>query len=245
MAWREDVLLGVTRIRQLFLGEANGGMGTDIEKNFTTEYLHGIHSIQFDMIHEHPTAEGKIQWNAEDGTLEYGLPGGTVNLQVGQEHVVRCRNQTGVEITDGSIVYVSGESGNKPLISLADADPISAIPEAVVLGMTTEAIGHNDNGYVTLMGLVRGVDTDGIASGTMLWLSETTPGAYRATPPTAPNRKLAIGQVITSGTSGSIYVRVTVVPLMMALSDVLAGTPNDGDILVWVAANSRFELQQP
>jgi hypothetical protein len=36
-----------------------------------------------------------------------------------------------------------------------------------------------------------------------------------------------------------------VIPPVMLLSDVLLGTPNDGDILVWVDANKRFELKQP
>jgi len=203
------------------------------------EYFTNVHSIQFNLEHEHTTEEGKLQWNADDGTLEYGLPGGTVNLQIGQEHVVRCNNSTNDEILDGKIVYVSGESGNKPTIALADADPTDPQPEAVVLGMTTETIAKNKNGYVTLMGLVRDINTNGIDPGTMVWLS-TVPGEFLAAPPTAPNRHIAKGVG-----NGSIYVRVNVVPPLVLLSDVLLGVPNDGDILVWVASNSRFELQQP
>jgi hypothetical protein len=80
----------------------------------------------------------------------------------------------------------------------------------------------------------------------MVWLSETTPGGFRSTPPTAPNRHIAVGQVITEGVgNGSIYIRVLVIPPLILLADVLTSAPNDGDILVWVAANGRFELQQP
>jgi hypothetical protein len=244
MGWREDIKFGIMRASKIFLGDAGGQMGTDIEEAFSTKYLLGIHSLQFDMLHEHTTAEGKLQWNADDGTLEYGLPGGEVNLQVGQEHVVRCRNDTDADIPNGKVVYASGESGNKPTIALADADPISPQPEAVVFGMTTEDIAKNSSGYVTLMGLVRDVDTDGIDPGTMLWL-DTTPGGYIPAPPDSPNRKIAIGLVVTEGSSnGSIYIRVNVVPPLQLLPDVF-GTPEDGDILVWSAANNRFELQQP
>jgi hypothetical protein len=205
----------------------------------------GLNYAQFNVNYTDGQAEGRVQWNAEDGTLEYGLPGGTVNLQIGQEHVVRCRNE-GDPIANGKIVYVAGESGNRPLISLADADTTNSQPESVVLGMTTETIGNNSTGYVTLMGLVRDVDTDGVSPGTMVWLSETTPGAFRSTPPTAPNRHIAVGQVITEGVeNGSIYIRVLVIPPLILLADVLTSAPNDGDILVWVAANGRFELQQP
>jgi hypothetical protein len=205
----------------------------------------GLNYAQFNVNYTDGQAEGRVQWNAEDGTLEYGLPGGTVNLQVGQEHVIRCRNETGDPISDGSPVYVSGESGNRPLISLADADTTNRIPEAVVLGITTETIGNNENGFVTLMGLVRDIDTDGISPGTVVWLSET-PGEYTSTKPTAPNSAVAIGTVIVEGVgNGSIYVRVSVVPPLVGLRDVLSAAPNDGDILAWVAANGRFELKQP
>jgi len=205
----------------------------------------GINYAQFNVAYTDGQAEGRVQWNSDDGTLEYGLPGGTVNLQLGQEHVVRCRNETGNPITNGRTVYVSGESGNKPLIGLADADVTNRIPEAVLLGLTTETIGDNSSGYVTLMGLVRDVNTDGINPGTVVWLS-TTPGEYTSTKPTAPNSAVAVGTVITEGVgNGSIYVRVNVVPPLIGLRDVLSAAPNDGDILVWVASNSRFELQQP
>jgi hypothetical protein len=207
----------------------------------------GIDYAQFNLTYADGQQEGRVQWNAEDGTLEYGLPGGTVNLQIGQEHVVRCRNESGDPIADGKVVYVAGEVGNRPSIGLADADTTNPQPEAVVLGMTTEVIGNNSTGYVTLMGLVRDINTDGISPGSMVWLSADTPGEFQdSPPPAAPNRHIAVGQVITEGASnGSVYVRVMVIPPVMLLSDVLLGTPNDGDILVWVDANKRFELKQP
>jgi hypothetical protein len=205
-------------------------------KSVSTDY------VQFDVNYSDTQAEGRLQWNAEDGTLEYGLPGGTVNLQVGQEHVVRVRNETGLLIANGTPVYIIGASGNKPLIALADADSTNSIPEAVVLGVTTEAIDDDANGFVTLMGLVRDVDTDGIDVGKMLWLS-TTPGEYTDTKPTAPNRGVPIGQVIAAhSTEGVIYVRINVIPPMIGLSDVLSAAPNDNEVLKWVDGNSRFEL---
>lgn len=57
--------------------------------------------IDFDVTYADGVAEGRLQWNIEDGTLEVGLPGGTVNLQIGQEMMIRCRNTTGVTITNG------------------------------------------------------------------------------------------------------------------------------------------------
>ena len=38
---------------------------------------------------------GRVKWNEVDGTIEVGLKGGNVTLQVGQESVVRALNKTG------------------------------------------------------------------------------------------------------------------------------------------------------
>ena len=74
--------------------------------------------IDFDLLYTDGNYEGRLQWNNEDGTLEYGLAGGNVNLQIGQEIVVRVTNKTGTDIPDGSAVYVSGAQGQRPTIVL-------------------------------------------------------------------------------------------------------------------------------
>lgn len=214
-----------------------GGGGVTIEDDIS------VRSIQFDLGFSDGVAEGRVQWNSDDGTLEYGLPGGNVTLQVGQEHVLRCRNESGGQIDNGEVVYVSGASGNKPLLGLADADTTNMIPEAVVFGVATEDIGHLANGYVTLLGLVRDVNTLGMTPGTMLWLSEITPGAFTETKPTAPNRSIAVGMVVAaSATEGVIFVRPLVLNPIMAAGDVLTADPDDNNMLQWNEANSRFEL---
>lgn len=149
--------------------------------------------IQFDTEYSDGVAEGKLQWNIDDGTLEFGLPGGQVNLQIGQEQVIRCRNTTGSQISNGAVVYIVGSSGNRPLIALADA---SLLATAHVLGMATENIAHNDNGYVNVSGLVRDVDTSGMTEGDELWLG-TTPGGFTNIRPVPPAQLVAIGTAVT------------------------------------------------
>ena len=55
--------------------------------------------------YEDGVKEARLQWTDEDGTLEYGLPGGTVVLQVGQEQVVKAVNKTGITIPNGTPIY--------------------------------------------------------------------------------------------------------------------------------------------
>jgi hypothetical protein len=195
--------------------------------------------IDFTLAGGFGNGEGRLTWNAEDGTLDLGMPGGTVNLQIGQEHLLRVRNQSGSSIPNGSIVYQTGASGNRPLVDLADA---SSQATARVLGVATEQIANNDNGYITLQGLVRGLNTDGIAAGTPLWLSDSVAGTWTTTRPTAPNISVAVGVVINPHiSSGVIYVGPVHLQNLAYLSDVLFASPSDGDYLAWVAANSRFE----
>lgn len=52
----------------------------------------GVDWIQFDTTYVDGFVEGRLQWNSDDGTLEVGMPGGNVNLQIGQETLVRVRN---------------------------------------------------------------------------------------------------------------------------------------------------------
>jgi hypothetical protein len=47
-----------------------------------------------------------------------------MNLQIGQETVIRVVNNTASTITNGSVVYLTGASGVFPTVALAKADAI-------------------------------------------------------------------------------------------------------------------------
>ena len=197
--------------------------------------------IQLDTTFANSTVEGRLQWNTEDGTMEYGLPGGNVVLQVGQEHLIRATNKTGADIGDGKVVYISGALGNRPLITLAKAD---APASSVQLGMTTESIDDNEIGYININGLVRNINTDAITAGAVGFLSETTAGELRSTPPAAPNFTAVVGVCVVKGVENGIFlIRTLTSPRLVSLSDVNHTAPGDGQIPKWIAANSRFEFK--
>jgi len=95
---------------------------------------------QLDITNSTSPVEGEINWDSDCGTAQIGLPGGNVTLQVGQEQLVRAKNDSGVIINNGECVYISGAAGVNPLIKLADADNFQ---ESFVLGVATEDIGIN------------------------------------------------------------------------------------------------------
>lgn len=197
-----------------------------------------IAHIDFDLDASPTIQEGRMGWNPNDGTMDIGMPGGNVNLQVGQELLVRVKNESGAQINNGQLVYISGASGNNVLVSLADADNFL---ESFVLGMATEDIASNQFGFVTTQGIVRDVDTSGYSAGDVIWLSQTA-GEFTSTRPTAPAFSVFVGYVINSNVNeGNVIIRPTLVPRLRGLSDVYSPTtPNDQDNLKWDATNSRW-----
>lgn len=200
--------------------------------------------IQFGLTSSETVNEGLLYWNSDDGTLNLGMPGGNVNLQIGQEQLIRVSNKTGGDLTNGQIVYCSGSQGNRPTIALAKADVHAT---GTVLGMLTEDIANNNNGYITTVGYVRGIDTTGGAEeweeGDALWLSATTAGAATNVRPEAPNLVVKVGFVTNvHATEGSILLTPEISLGIEDLHDV-NGTAFDtsGQILVWDNDNGYWD----
>ena len=179
-----------------------------------------------------PTIQvGRMAWNQNDGTVDLGMKGGNVTLQIGQELVQRVYNKTGSTLTDGQVVVVDGSQGQRLTVTLAQAN--SDLNSATILGVVTEPIANNSEGFVTVYGLVRNVNTHGIDDGTILWLSPTIPGAYTATKPVGPNHLVMVGYVVKgkSTGAGSIYVHVQNGYELNELHDVLITNPQTNDLI--------------
>jgi hypothetical protein len=183
-------------------------------------------------------AAGRMTWNDNDGTLDLGLKGGNVTLQIGQEMMQRVTNSTGAAIVNGTVVYVSGAVGNR--LTIAKADPTTDATTNATIGVLTEDLANNGQGYATTVGLVRGIDTSAWAEGATLYL--TGIGAMTTTAPTAPTNVVHLGYVVRShATNGSIYVRVSVKPHFNGLSDVGITTPSDGDYVAYDLPTSSWK----
>jgi hypothetical protein len=187
--------------------------------------------IQFDTTAVIPSAVGQLAWNNADGTLDLGLKGGNVTLQIGQEIVLLARNDTGALLSNGQIVYVTGATGNRATIALADASASGTAHTTI--GMLTEDVPNGQQGFVTVIGLVRDLDTSAFAEGTRVWLS-TTPGGLTSAPPVGPNSKVSVGYVVRShATVGSFFVKVEIGIAVEEIDDiVLTGLANN-DLLMY------------
>lgn len=174
----------------------------------------GVDYIDFDTTASNAGAVGRLKWNDNDGTLDLGLKGGNVTLQIGQEEVARVVNKTGIDLLEANYqaVRISGAQGNRIKVALAkgDGDPNSLD----TIGLVTETILNNQEGFVTTYGLVRGIDTRGNLQGEtwnegdQLYLSPTTFGGLTNIPPTAPSHSVRLGYVMQKAPNGSIFVKV-------------------------------------
>jgi len=163
---------------------------------------------------------GQLTWNDQDGTLDLGLKGGNVTLQIGQETVARVVNKTGANLLESQYRVVrirstaeGGAQGQRLAIVLAQAnnDPNSVD----TIGLVTENITLNQEGFVTTSGLVRGINTTGSLQGEtwldgdVLYLSPTTPGVLTKVKPQAPNHTVVVGFVVYAHSNqGKIFVKV-------------------------------------
>lgn len=115
-----------------------------------------------------------------------------------------ARNESGGTLTKGTVVYISGISGNTPTVDKADADDASKMP---AFGIVAADANNNSNVNVYTFGTLSGVDTSAFSAGDTLYVS-TTAGELTSTPPAGSSSLLQnIGRVIRSDASaGSIKV---------------------------------------
>lgn len=231
------------------------------EGNISTNTLNvgGITSdyFQLDTTAAPTQAPGMFSWNDQEGTADLRLKGNNVTLQLGQETVVRVVNKTGSNLleSDYKVVRVriaseGGSQGQRLAVVLAqgDNDPDSV----TTLGLVTENIAVNQEGFITVFGNVNKINTTGSlqsetwVDGDVLYLSPTTPGALTTVKPTAPDHTVVIGYVIYAhANNGKIFVKVDNGYELNELHNVYAPSPSDGDLIQWDATNAYWKNVSP
>jgi len=150
-------------------------------------------------------ATGTIFWDSGDG-LPAAVLNSNVTIGLGQEQVALVKNATGSSIAKGKVVYINGAQGQRPTITLSDADAEST--SSKTFGVTSETIADGAEGFVTTFGVLRGVNTDGLTEGAALWLSSTA-GGYTTTIPAEPAHSVFIGYVVKAhASSGEIFINI-------------------------------------
>ena len=219
-----------------------GVAGSTMDGNLT------LPTLQFNLTSESIVEEGQLAWNETDGTLDLGLDGGEIQMQLGQEMFVKVRANE--DIANGQVVYLSGRTGAYPDVRLEKADaPLTCR----VVGVCTKDITANDFGYITTFGYVRKIKTNytgsGIwgttwAEGDLLYVSKDVAGQLTNIEPTEPHHADIVGTVgVVHSTLGSILVTLERHYTLEELSDV-NGTAlsTTGQFPVWHEGADYFDF---
>lgn len=202
------------------------------------------------------TGAGQMRWNDIDGTLDIRLKGNNVTLQVGQEMVLRAVNKTGATLNEADfrvvrvrLVSEGGASGQRLAVVLAQGN--NDLNSATTIGVVTETILNNQEGFITTNGEIHEIDTTGAKSysgtetwvdGDILFLDPLHAGYLTNVKPTAPNHAVTIGYVeYAHANHGKIYVKIDNGYELEELHNVLITTPANNDVLVYESATSLWK----
>jgi hypothetical protein len=150
------------------------------------------------------------------------------------------RNSTGVTLTKGQVVYLSGATGNRPNAVLAKAD-IEATSSKTI-GIVVADIPNNSDGYVATNGTLHDLNTSAFTAADAVWLSAATAGAFTSTIPAEPNHTVFIGYIARAHpTQGRIVILIQNGYELNELHGVLISSEANNDLLVYETSSTLWK----
>ncbi len=121
------------------------------------------------------------------------------------------RNQSGVSLTKGTPVRVTGSDGASGKLLIGAASNSSEGGSSKTFGLLSSTLSNNSNGQVVTNGLLEGVDTTGAVDGDPVWLGVNGAKIFGlVNKPVAPAHLVYLGVVVRGGqqNTGSIFVSI-------------------------------------
>ena len=196
--------------------------------------------LDLDTSYTGTTEVGRFSWDIDNATSDLGLNNNVV-LKVGQDDMWYVRNESGSAIPRGTAVMAVGTVGASGRILVSPMVANGSVAAKYLLGITSEEIADDADGYVLAKGNLRDFNTSSYTAGQVLWCNPTTPGALTATEPAAPNLKLPIAFVVHANAVGMLAVRVTTGSTLSENNQVQFGTLVNNDVLTYISANGRWQ----
>jgi len=161
------------------------------------------------------------------------------------------KNDTGIALTKGTAVYISGANGSNVLIKLAQSN--AELTSSQTLGLLETDLAINGIGYIITHGLLAGTgsqifNTSTANIGDPVWLSPTVAGGLifgLAQKPKAPNHLVYLGVVSRVHSNlGEILVKVQNGFELEELHNVAIDTPANNDFLVYETSTTLWKNKQ-
>jgi hypothetical protein len=138
--------------------------------------------------------------------MDTGFAG--VRVQVGQEEHIPFLNNTGVPITNGTLVNAGGVDVPTNTLLGIPCDISSPITSSTILGIATATVANGEVGLATCFGKVHDMDTSLLDVGGVLYAGNA--GGYTQTFPKFPNTVTIVGTVLESDDeTGHIFVNIS------------------------------------
>ena len=167
---------------------------------------------------------------------------GTVDAAETTQIIVR--NSTGTTMTKGTVVYLSGATGNRPNAVRAQAN--SEATSSKTFGFVVADIANNADGFVACAGTLHDLNTSAFAAGDALWLSPTTAGGWTTTVPSEPDHAVFLGYVARSHpTLGRIVILIKNGYEINELHDVVITSPANNQLLRYNSTQQYWENWTP
>lgn len=193
--------------------------------------------------------------NPITGKFDYYEIGGSSDIATILKTKVVNKTSPAVTLTkaDYQVCLISGAQGQRLAVRLAKGD--SDANSAGTLGIASETISINQEGFITSVGLIDGINTTGSlqgetwADGDILYLSPTTFGAITNIKPVAPDHTVIVGYVeYAHAIQGKIYVKIDNGYELDELHNVAITTPQKGDTLeyngsIWVNSGIVYTIE--
>jgi nitrogen fixation protein len=190
------------------------------------------------------------RWNDTIGSSETTLKGGNVILKNGVDLVARVVNKVtpNTTLTKASyqVVRISGAQGQRLAVNLAQANNDNN--SADTLGIVTETIATNQEGFIMTVGQLENINTTGSlqgetwSDGDVLYLSPTTAGRITNVKPVAPAHIVIIGYVeYAHANNGKIYVKVMNGWELDELHNVAISTPLNNQGLIYETSTDLWK----
>jgi hypothetical protein len=222
---------------------------TTLNSNVTINgMIDTVDRIQFNTSISSDTTAGMVSWNSDSGTVQVGLNDST-SVRLGEDTFYYVKASQ--SITRGNVVFASGAVGSSGNIEVSKYIANNSIDERHVLGIASEDIAQGEFGYVSVIGSLKGVPTDGSdqgetwSLGDVLYASPSVPGALTNIEPIAPNQALPLAFITSvKSNNGRMAIRATATGYHLSeLHDVYTNGKSDGQVLAWIDANSRWEAK--
>jgi hypothetical protein len=168
-------------------------------------------------------------------TASYAL-----NAQTASESrnlIVIARNGNQSTLSAGTVVHITGASGDNPIFNTASYD--TELLSANTLGILRSTSTSGADVEVVVNGIVTGVNTDpvlGYVAGDVVYLGAN--GTFTKTQPQAPNQIVVLGQVLRAQqNNGSLYVSINNGWELDELHNVQITNPQTNNLLAYESSS--------